>query len=60
MTIEEQKRNFKNYTKETQIDILWTYINYVTDYPETHDSGYPVCFWEWLLNDFTKGDVVTF
>jgi hypothetical protein len=52
-SLQEVIKFFKNYSVETQRDLMWNYILYVTRFPEEHDEGsYPVSFWEWFQNDF--------
>lgn len=61
MTLAGLREHFGNYSTETKVDIMWTYIKYVEKFPETHDEGsYPVCFWEWYQNDLPNTDVVQF
>lgn len=49
------EKEFNELPKDEQIKILWKYVWYVEDYPETHDIDcYPACFLEWYTNDYEE------
>lgn len=45
----------KKLTKKELQKAIVVYDQYVINFPEDHEEGdYPVCFMEWLDNDYIK------
>ena len=53
--LDEIMDEFNDLSVKKQVDILFKYAAYVSNYPNHHESGnYPVTFWEWYDNDYRE------